>query len=198
MFMDAHRKNAPDHERLALRRLIDQLPPQERRILAQRHNGRTRSQIGADSGLCPAHVSRMLGRTLGWLRAALLCEQPPPWPAVESGEAGAGPEITVRTTGEGVIRVHVAGEVDRDNAARLREALLGVVRRPAPRLRIEVHLGAVPLLDAAGIAALLAVHQAARVRDAELTLVGLQPFVRRIAVIGGLAPLLPPDGPAAS
>jgi len=47
-----------------------------------------------------------------------------------------------------------------------------------------------PMLDAAGVAALLAVHQAARARGVKVRAVGLPPFIRRIAEIAGLRELL--------
>jgi len=183
MSMDPHRETAAES---TLRRLIDRLPAPERQLLLG-------SATGAELGLSAARLSRLRGHTLGWLRAGLLCDRPPPWPDGDPGEDG--PVVTVRAAAPGVIRVRVAGEIDRDNAGRLRQALLDVIHGAAAGSVVEVHLGAVPLLDAAGIAAVLAAHHAAQARDIELTLVALQPFVRRIALIGGLQPLLRPDDP---
>ena len=67
-----------------------------------------------------------------------------------------------------------------------------VSRLPAGR-KVVLDLRRMPLLDASGIAVLLAVQEAARVRRITVTAVGLQPFVRRIALASGLGPLLTED-----
>ncbi|WP_433796560.1 STAS domain-containing protein [Actinoplanes sp. CA-252034] len=83
--------------------------------------------------------------------------------------------------------------MDRDNAGRLRATLLELVcRQPAGR-RVVVHLGGVPLLDAAGVRVLLAVYEAAQVRGVTVRAAGLNPLVRRIAAVAGLTPMLAPE-----
>jgi RNA polymerase sigma-B factor len=72
----------------------------------------------------------------------------------------------------------------------LRTAVQAAVGRARPGTPVTLDLTRMPMLDAAGIAALLAVHQAARARGVQLRAVGLQPFVRRIAEISGLRELL--------
>ncbi|GAA1640817.1 STAS domain-containing protein [Actinoplanes couchii] len=52
-----------------------------------------------------------------------------------------------------------------------------------------------PLLDAAGIRALLAVREAARVRGTRVRVTGVQPFVARLLTMTGLRDLLPGGGP---
>jgi RNA polymerase sigma-B factor len=61
--------------RAALGPLIAELPERERRILYLRFfSGMTQSQIAARLGISQMHVSRLLNRTLGVLRAGLLAE----------------------------------------------------------------------------------------------------------------------------
>jgi RNA polymerase sigma-B factor len=61
--------------RAALGPLIAELPERERRILYLRFfRGMTQSQIAARLGISQMHVSRLLNRTLGVLRAGLLAE----------------------------------------------------------------------------------------------------------------------------
>ncbi len=62
--------------REALRPLLAQLPPREKRILMLRFfGGMTQSQIAAEIGISQMHVSRLLARTLTQLRAGLLTEE---------------------------------------------------------------------------------------------------------------------------
>jgi RNA polymerase sigma-B factor len=61
--------------RAALGPLIAELPERERRILYLRFfRGMTQSQIAIRLGISQMHVSRLLNRTLGVLRAGLLAE----------------------------------------------------------------------------------------------------------------------------
>ena len=134
-------------------------------------------------------LSRLLNRTLEWLRAAMLTEEAPAWPAEGTDTVERNPVAAVRRQPTG-LRVVLAGEVDQDNAGCLREALLRFVRRAPAGSRLEIDLAAVPLLAAAGVTALLAVYEAGRVRRVEVIAVGVQPFVRQIAVVSGLGVLL--------
>ncbi|MFC1403943.1 MULTISPECIES: RNA polymerase sigma factor SigF [Streptacidiphilus] len=62
-----------NHE--SLRPLIAELSPRDRQILSLRFGSDlTQSEIGAELGLSQMHVSRLLTRTLGRLRAGLLAE----------------------------------------------------------------------------------------------------------------------------
>jgi RNA polymerase sigma-B factor len=176
---------------LTVRELIDKLPARERRIVLDRfYGGRTQADIAADLGISQMHVSRLLARTLGWLRAAMLSDVPPPRPFGEPDVMETGPVITARRLPGGRTRVFISGEVDRDNAGRLRTVVLEVVRRSAAGSHVEIHLGGVPLMDAAGVAALLAVGKSAHDRRIGVSVTGLQPFVQRIAVVAGLGPML--------
>jgi RNA polymerase sigma-B factor len=98
----------------------------------------------------------------------------------------------VRVQSSGTIHVLLAGEIDRDNAGRMRQELLGMVRRARTNSRIEIDLAAVPLIDAAGITALFGCYQAAQARGVTVTVVKLQPFVARTIVGAGLRSLMSP------
>jgi RNA polymerase sigma-B factor len=178
-------------DQVTVAHLIRRLPERERRLVTMRFYGnRTQAEIAAELGVSQMHVSRLLTRALTWLREGMLTDSTPRW----RGDADAGDDalnVTIRTELSGTVRVQVDGEVDRDNAHRLRDALLIVLRRAAPGLPVVVDLQYVPLLDAAGIAVLLAVHESARVREVPVTVVGLQPQVRQIAAVTGLSALLP-------
>ena len=62
-----------------VRPLLEELPERERRILVMRFfRGMTQTQIAEQVGISQMHVSRLLTRTLGWLRAELEEEAPQP------------------------------------------------------------------------------------------------------------------------
>jgi len=116
----------------------------------------------------------------------MLSDAPPCWTAADDTDRRL--DLTV-DCGNGQARVAVRGEIDRDNAAHLREELLAVLRRGGSH-RFVVDLAGVPLLDAAGVAVLLAVREAARVRGVRVHAVGLQPFVARVVAASGLRDIL--------
>jgi len=71
---DANLDDVEMHE--SLRPLLDKLPAREQRILQLRFYGNhTQSQIATELGISQMHVSRLLARTLGRLRAELLAER---------------------------------------------------------------------------------------------------------------------------
>ena len=60
----------------ALKPLLEDLPPREKRILLLRFFGNmTQSQIAQEVGISQMHVSRLLARTLAQLREKLLVEE---------------------------------------------------------------------------------------------------------------------------
>jgi RNA polymerase sigma-B factor len=133
------------------------------------------------------HVSRLLSRALTWLRQAMLSDTPQPWQAGPGAQDG--PQLTVRSRLAGATAlVEVSGEVDRDTAGRLRDALLDAVRRPVRE--VELSLSGVPFVDAAGIAALLVGFEAGRGAGVRLRIVGVQPVVRRALRVANLRFLL--------
>jgi RNA polymerase sigma-B factor len=175
-------------DRLTVAHLITRLPAREQRLLSMRFYGnQTQADIAAQLGMSQMHVSRLLSRALGWLREAMLTDIVPRW---QPEGADDDLDVSTRLIAGGAIEVRVAGEVDRDNAHVLSDVLLDTVRRAGAGQRIVVDMARTPLLDAAGIAALTSVHEAARVRAVLVTVTGLPPHVRRIAMISGLRALL--------
>jgi len=166
-------------DRLTIKSLLDRLPERERRILVLRFYGNlTQMEIAQRCGISQMHVSRLLSKTLTWLRHAMLADTPPRWG--DADEAGLGaPQLQVTMLGDGAaLTVAVAGEVDRDSAGELRHAILsGLARRPQT---LHLDLSGVPFIDAAGIAALVAGYQQARRGGGRLRLRGIQPHVRRV------------------
>ncbi|MFC7272963.1 sigma-70 family RNA polymerase sigma factor [Paractinoplanes rhizophilus] len=180
-------------DQVTLAGLLERLPARDRRILAMRfHGDRTQSAIADELGISQMHVSRLISRALGWLREGLLSDSTPPWPGEADPETSPLTVVTRRRPG-GRLSIRVFGEVDRDNADRLRTAVLAVIAHLSPGTSIVLDLSRMPMLDAAGVAALLAVHEAARVRGVRVRAAGLQPIVRRIAEIAGLRALLAED-----
>ncbi|SDZ45254.1 RNA polymerase sigma-B factor [Micromonospora pattaloongensis] len=188
--LDADLESVDD--RLTVSGLLYRLPARERRILAMRFYGNyTQSDIAAEFGISQMHVSRLLSRTLTWLRQAMLTDTPPRW---ESGGQldGQGLRLSVQRCGEhpsGWVVVAVGGEVDRDTADQLREVVVDTVTA-AESNDVVIDLEGVPFIDAAGIGALLASHEAARRSTTRLRVAKAQPYVRRSLTVAGLAPLL--------
>jgi RNA polymerase sigma-B factor len=173
--------------------LMRRLPEREQRILSMRFSGnQTQSAIAEAIGVSQMQVSRLITRSLAWLREAMLTDSVPPWPG-EDDDLPDRFRHTAVVTAPGHLQVAVAGEIDRDNAPRLRRVLLDLVARYSRARALRLDLGGVPLLDAAAIGVLLAVHEAARVRGVAVTVTGLQPFARHIAEVSGLSALLAPD-----
>jgi RNA polymerase sigma-B factor len=167
-------------DRLTITSLLDRLPERERRILILRFYGNlTQAEIAQQCGISQMHVSRLLSKTLTWLRHALLADTPPRWGDLD-GDVLSEPRLQVITTPQpgGRLTVAVGGEVDRDGADELRQAILdGVARRPNG---LYLDLSGVPFIDAAGIAALVAGYQEARRGAVPLRVGGTQPHVRRM------------------
>jgi len=161
-------------DRLTIQSLLDRIPDRERRILILRFYGNlTQAEIAQHCGISQMHVSRLLTKTLTWLRHAMLSDTPPHW-----GEHALRLRVSTRPAAGGVLTVAVAGEVDRDSADELRQTILnGLSRRPRT---LHLDLSAVPFIDAAGIAALVAGYQESRRAAVEFRLQGIQPHVRRI------------------
>jgi RNA polymerase sigma-B factor len=176
-------------DKLTVAGLLQRLPPRERRMLAMRfHGNRTQAEIAAELGISQMHVSRMLSRALSWLREAMLSDVPPRWEGAERLSDSHGMELRIiREAGSLTLRVR--GEVDRDTAGRLRTSLRHAVSL-AGTDRLIVDLSAVPLVDAAGVAALVDGATAAGETDVALSLTGAQPFVARILGVSGLHYLL--------
>ncbi|MFI5843465.1 sigma-70 family RNA polymerase sigma factor [Catenuloplanes sp. NPDC051500] len=176
-------------DRAAMRRLLERMPQRDRRMLALRFWGNfTQAEIAEQFGVSQMQISRLLARSLSWLRITLLSDVVPPWPGT-TGE----PEVRVelRAGPNRTRRAYVYGEVDRDSAAQLRARLLAALCAAQPR-RLVVDLHRVPWMDAAGLASLVAVHTAAQGRDVELTITGVAPHLARLISTTGLGFLLQP------
>ena len=176
-------------DKITVAGLLLRLPARERQMLAMRFYGnRTQAEIAAELGISQMHVSRLLSRALGWLREAMLSDTLPRWEGATSPSAGHGMQVTVVRDG-GVLSLRVRGEIDRDTAGRLRTSLRHAVTIVGED-RLAVDLTAVPLIDAAGVAALVDAASAAAVANVELSLVGAQSYVARILGVSGLQNLL--------
>jgi RNA polymerase sigma-B factor len=151
-------------DRITLQALLPALPEREQRILAMRFSGNmTQSQIAAEIGISQMHVSRLLSATLAWLRDAMTAEVPQCWPGgvpAPAGDPGAL-RLSIERVEGGTVVVCVGGEVDHDNAGDLGATVCGRALADRPR-EVRVDLAAVPLIDAAGIAALVSGWRAAR------------------------------------
>jgi RNA polymerase sigma-B factor len=175
-------------DRVTVNALLSRLPERERRILAMRFYGnRTQIEIANELGISQMHVSRLLTRALTWLREAMLSDAPLYW------QAGTAPsdhhELTVQVRHQlNLVRLEVTGEVDRDTAAVLREALLSAARLPVRE--IEVRLAGVPFIDAAGISALLTGVESAKAAGIGLRVTAAKPYVLRSLRVAGLQALL--------
>jgi RNA polymerase sigma-B factor len=181
-------------DKITVAGLLIRLPARERQMLAMRFYGnRTQAEIAAQLGISQMHVSRLLSRSLAWLREAMLSDVPPRWEGPGARHDLHGMQVTAGWS-DGALTVRIRGEVDRDTAERLRLALRHAVGTAGPD-RLVVDLGGVPLVDAAGVAVLLDAAQAASVAGIGLTLVGAQPYVSRILAVSGLSPLLAATDP---
>lgn len=99
-------------------------------------------------------------------------------------------ELQLHTLTAGVTTVvAVAGEVELHSAAQLRAALLQACEVEAPCLVVD--LSGVHFMDSSGIGVIVGALKRARERGGSLSLVGLQPRVRRIFEITGLLGALP-------
>ena len=176
-------------DKLTVAGLLLRLPARERRMLAMRFYGnRTQAEIATELGISQMHVSRLLTRSLAWLREAMLSDSLPRWEGANGPSDTHGMQISVQQ-GDGVVTVRVQGEVDRDTSERLRTSLRHAISSLGAN-RLVVDLAGVPLVDAAGVAVLLDAASAAAVADAKLTLTGAQPYVARILGVSGLQNLM--------
>lgn len=99
-------------------------------------------------------------------------------------------DLQLHTLTSGVTTVvAVAGEVELHSAAQLRAALLEACAVEAPC--VVVDLSGVNFMDSSGIGVIVGALKRARERGGNLSLVGLQPRVRRIFEITGLLGALP-------
>ncbi|CAL9669052.1 MULTISPECIES: STAS domain-containing protein [unclassified Streptomyces] len=106
-------------------------------------------------------------------------------------EGTAVPErllITRTTTGDGIILVTLAGEVDLDGSSQLREVLLDSVES-APGTVVD--FAEVGFLDSSGINVLICAHRAAESRGVWLRLAAPREAVARVLRLVGVDALIP-------
>jgi anti-sigma B factor antagonist len=82
------------------------------------------------------------------------------------------------------LAVGVSGEIDIASAPKLRDELLGAIRRHGARLALD--LSGVTFMDCAGISVLLAAHRHARVKDGWVRVVRASRRARKILMLTGL------------
>jgi RNA polymerase sigma-B factor len=176
-------------DRLTIAELLCRLPARERQLLALRFYGNlTQTEIAEVMGMSQMHASRLLSAALAWLRDALLSDDPMQWRAGRSAPDAGRLVVRTRKTDESVV-VELGGELDRDCVDQLRRALSAAVRLgPVRRLRID--LRAVPFVDAAAIAAILATGETAKRAGIRLHLAGARPYVAQALATAGLWPFL--------
>jgi RNA polymerase sigma-B factor len=177
-------------DRMTLATLLPYLPVREQRILHLRFSGnQTQSQIAEEIGISQMHVSRLLAQTLTWLREAMTTDTIPVWPGIPGPLDGPGPlHVEVQRLPGGTVLVLAAGEVDHDTAPELRSALCETAMADRP-VRVRADLGGVPLLDGAGVGALVAGYRAAQHGGAEFGLERLRRPVVEVLVRAGVAPV---------
>jgi anti-anti-sigma factor len=90
---------------------------------------------------------------------------------------------------DGDYSLTVSGEVGTDNADELRSALRHAAA--AARRQVRLDISAMPLTDSAGLAAIMAGHQAARDAGNTLVLVDPTPFFLGMLALTGLDSFLP-------
>lgn len=175
-------------DRLTVTELLCRLPERERRMLAMRFYGdHTQSEIAEMLGISQMHASRLLSRALGWLRDALLSEDPTQW-NIGHGTPGAQPAPRIVVAADAIV-VELAGELERDTADQVRRALYAAIKLgPAATLRVD--LRAVPFVDAAAIAVIIGAGEAAARIGMRLALVGARPYVGQALATAGLWPYL--------
>ncbi|WP_422769337.1 SigB/SigF/SigG family RNA polymerase sigma factor [Plantactinospora sp. WMMC1484] len=175
-------------DRVTVSGLLGRLPWRERRILAMRFYGnQTQAEIAARFGISQMHVSRLLSRALTWLRQAMLADSPAPWQSGGAEAGGAPARLSVRQVGPRVV-VEVTGEIDRDTADQLRQAVVEAVadRQPA---EVAIDLTDVAKLDGPALAALVAGRDAAHRAGVRWRLARAQPVVQHSLSAAGLVAL---------
>lgn len=179
--------------RVTVARLLKLLPARERRILALRFYGnRTQAEIAAELGISQMHVSRLLSRALAWLRAGMLCDEPPRWEGNDAPDHPAARTVLRHETGRTVVEIY--GEIDRDVAENVRLTLRRAVAAAATG-SLCVDLSGVPSVDAAAVAVLVDLASAAALAQTRLRLVGAQPLVAHVLAVCGVGHLVDlPDG----
>jgi RNA polymerase sigma-B factor len=174
-------------DRLPLAELLPRLPARERWILAMRfHGNRTQGEIAAEVGVSQMHVSRIISRTLVWLREAMLTDSVPRW----DGTGTEPPALTLTRRHDGAgLTVRVEGEADRDTAGQLARGLRQAVHDAAGQALV-IDLTRMPFLGAAGVEVFADAARAAGLARTPLRVRGACPLVTHVLRASGLGALL--------
>ncbi|MEV4537513.1 sigma-70 family RNA polymerase sigma factor [Asanoa sp. NPDC049518] len=182
---------APDHDLeqvddlQTVRELITQLPARERQILALRFFGnQSQAQIARKMGISQMHVSRLLARTLEWLRSGLLTDAVRPYPSGTDETPHQRTLALALSHQDGVTRLAVRGEVDHDNVDELRPTLLSCCRNAQGGVTVD--LRDVPFVDAGAISVFAEAYRVAWHRGIPLRLVNPGRTVASSLAIAGL------------
>jgi anti-sigma B factor antagonist len=89
--------------------------------------------------------------------------------------------------------VKVSGEIDIATGPKLREDLLGAIRRHGARLALD--LSCVTFMDCAGINVLLAAHRHARLKGGRVRVLRASRRARKVLMLTGLHREFAPTGP---
>jgi len=116
---------------------------------------------------------------------------PSPVPPPRNPVDYTGLQVDVSSTSPLVVTV--SGEIDIATGPKLREELLGVLRRHGAQLALD--LGGVTFMDCAGISALLAAHHRARLEDGWVRVLHASRRVRKVLMLTGLHQELALAGP---
>ncbi|MFC7549925.1 SigB/SigF/SigG family RNA polymerase sigma factor [Plantactinospora sp. GCM10030261] len=177
-------------DRVTVSGLLGRLPWRERRILAMRFYGnQTQAEIAARFGISQMHVSRLLSRALTWLRQSMLADAPAPW---QTGTVDAAPprmRLVVHRSGDRVM-LEVGGDIDKEGADQLRQALTDAVSTGHPA-EVVVDLAHVATVEPGAAAALVAGREAALRAGIPLRLARPGPAVRASLGAAGLAARVP-------
>lgn len=167
-------------DRFALDDLVRELPPQIQRLIILRFYGNlTQSQIATQFGISQMQVSRLISRSLAWLRAALLSDSPPPWNQVHEYYEPKTLKVEIRET-DTSIDVQVEGDIDTHSADRLSRRLRSAVSLAAEQGRLGVDLTRVHHIDTTGAAVLRDAQMSASQSQVTMTVVGLPPQMESI------------------
>jgi anti-anti-sigma factor len=95
-----------------------------------------------------------------------------------------------------LVVLFASGDVDLHTAGQLRDAVVSAVggEDDAPPRQVDVDLGGVPFLNSSGLGALLAGAKEANRLGTVFRVVNLQPAVRRVVEMMGLAEVLDVHG----
>jgi anti-sigma B factor antagonist len=118
-------------------------------------------------------------------------QAPLPVPAPRPPAEATDLQVEVLSTAPLVVRV--SGEIDIASGPKLREELLGAIRRYGARLALD--LSCVTFMDCASISVLLAAHRRARVKDGWVRVVRASRRARKVLMLTGLDQEFAPAAP---